>query len=612
MQVFQHLLMTCRLHPYDHTPMNASESRRMAALEALVRRQAAEIGQLKDSLHRLTHAHAVVVIERDEARAALASQGHELSAVRAELDQSRQQHADTKRQLGDLVNALAHSDERLRALVRREFVASSERMIADNTYIPEILAALREQEQETTVALTPETADVASATQGVVATEAPGTTTAAAATIPAPERRKRKRPANAGGRNPLPDDIERRHSTYVPPADHPALRNAVSFDAIGETTIELWHIGKLDLHIKVIHCPVVKLTLQDNITTQQTLSPPMVIERSQVSDTLLVQSAIDKVVDHLPAYRQEQRAERLGIYIPRSKLCRWHIALAQFLDGVADAVFDEIVANPVIGIDDSVHRRLVSGRHVCQKARIWAVTGPAGTFYMYSPTREGRWINDLLEDYSGGIMGDAYAGHRALLSREDIVTLFCWAHVRRKFYDSVDRERRSVMLALIAELYAIEDEIATWTPQQREFARAARAEPVLLRIKGQLDAWHVDPRVLPKSGIGRAVTYALKLWSGLKAYVSIGTAPVDNNATERAMRRVAMHRKNSLFSASDAGAQGYATLLTLSQSAMDHKLDPIAYLCDIIEDIHYSRHPLSALTPQSYARRKRSLGEKPS
>jgi transposase len=607
MNLLRRLQMTWYLLLHNATQMTASDSRRLAVLEALVRHQAAEIGQLKEAFHRLTHEKNVACIERDEARAESAALRLELATTRSDLDQSRQQHADTKRQLGDLVNALANSDERLRALCRREFGASSERLIADPTYIPEILAALREQ--ETTVALTPPS-EGATDTNEAAAWLAPARAPSGEAPSIAP--RQRRRPANAGGRKPLPEDIERRHREYVPPADHPALRNALSFDSIGSTTIECWHIGKLDLHIEVIHCPVVQLTLPGDITTQQTLSPPAVIERSQVSDTLLVQSAIDRVVDHLPSYRQEQRAARLGIHIPRSKLCRWHIALAEFLDGVADAIFDEILANPVIGIDDSVHRRLVNDRHVCQNARIWAVTGPAGTFYMYSPTREGRWINDLLEDYSGGIMGDAYAGHRTLLSREDIVTLFCWAHVRRKFYDSVDKLRRGIMLELIAELYAVEADIATAPPQQREFVRAARSEPVLLRIKAQLDVWYADPKVLPTSGIGRAVRYALKLWSGLNAYVSVGAADIDNNATERAMRRVAMHRKNSLFSASDAGAQSYATLLTLAQSAMDHKLDPVAYLCDIIEQIHYSRSPLSALTPMAYSRRKKAQSEKPS
>jgi transposase len=579
--------------------MTAADSRRIARLEAQVRQQAAEIGQLREAVHRLTHENMVLRIERDEARTERDALRAELVVVRTERDQLRQQLADTKRQLGELVHALAHSDERLRALVRREFVASSERLIADDAYIPEILAALREHEGENVV-LAPVTPVAA-----VVATEPAGAPDATSAS-PETARGKRRRPAGAGGRKPLPDDIERRHRDYAPPADHPALIHAESYDTIGSTTIERWHIGKLDLHIECIQCPIVRLTLRGGITSRETLTPPAVIERGQVSDALLVASAVDKVVDHLPAYRQEQRAERLGVHIPRAKICRWHISLAQFLMGVAETVFDEITESPVIGIDDSVHRQLVADRHVCQQSRIWAVTSPAGTYYLHTPTREGAWISDLLRHYRGIVMGDAYAGHNALLKRDDILALFCWAHVRRKFHESADPQRRRIMLELIAELYVIESEIATLESNRRVFVRVSRAKPVLARIKTQLDAWNADPCVLPKSGIGRATAYALKLWSGLEAYVTIGAAPIDNNATERAMRRVAMHRKNSLFSASDAGAEAYATLLTLTQTALTHDLDPIAYLNDIIDDIHFSRRPLSALTPQAYARRQKT------
>ncbi len=573
-----------------------------ARCEAALRRQAAEIGQLREAVHRLEHENAVLRTERDEARLGR-------DALQADLDQLRRQHADLKRQMSELLQALSRSDERLRALLRREFGRSSERLIADETYIPEILAALREDEAF---------AGTGTGTEGVViavlpdAPSAVATGEAASAPADRPRGRGRNRPANAGGRKPLPQDIERRERTYTPPADHPALRTALSHDTIGSTTIERWHVGKLDLHIERITCPVVRLTLPAGLTCQQTLSPPAVIERGQVSDAALVRSAVDKVIDHLPAYRQEQRALRLGAHIPRAKLCRWHIALAGFLHGVALAIFDEISTSDVVGIDDSVHRRLVSDRRVCQQARIWAVSAPAGVFYLYTPTREGAWISDLLVGYRGGVMGDAYAGHNALLSRHDIIALFCWAHVRRKFYESADVPRRQIMLALIAELYRIEAALTGATPQERVFARAAQAKPVLDRIKAQLDAWHDDPQVLPKSGIGRATAYARKLWSGLERYTTIGNAPIDNNATERGMRRVAMHRKNSLFSASDAGAEGYATLLTIAQSALLRDLDPVAYLNDIVDDIHFDRRPLAELTPQAYARRTTAAVRRPS
>ena len=575
-----------------------------ARMEVLILQQAAEIGQLRATVERLEAENAVLRAERDEAR-------RERDAVRIELAEVRQQHAELKKHVSGLLIAIQDGDERLRRLLRREFGATSERACSDQQYIPEILAALQRLDSDPTdiiqqvFALTPDAATSTTVNQTTPATD-PATTPE---TTEPPLARGRRRPANAGGRNPLPEDIERRESTYTPPANHPYLRHATGVTHVGTTVIERWSVGKLDLHIEAVTCPVVKLHFAGGIVTQQTLTPPAVIERGQVSDDLLVQSAVDKVVDHLPSHRQEQRAARIGVMIPRAKLCRWHIALASFLTGVAQAVFAEVSASPVVGIDDTVHRLQVDDRRVCQQGRLWTVSSPVGLYYLFSPTREGKWTSELLTGFDGGIMGDAYAGHGHLLAQPDIQALYCWAHVRRKFYESEDLPRRQKILALIGKLYAIESELGSSTPKERVFARSAGAKPILAEIKDLLDAWAKDPRILPKSGIGMAVNYARKLWPGLERYVTIGHAPIDNNATERAIRPIALHRKNSLFSASEAGAEAYATLLTLTQSALLYHLDPVSYLNDIIQDLHYDRKPIEELTPSRYALRRGTAGK---
>lgn len=583
-------------------------------MEATIRRQAAEIGQLHAMVERVLAENAVLRIERDEARAerdVLHIENQRLRVeneqLRVENAQLRVQMADLKRHMSELLAAIQNSDERLRRLLRREFGAVSERACSDQAYIPEILASMQALDGEAGAGAGASTGEVVALTPGALASVPPSSTTEPSAEKPA--GRRRRRPANAGGRNPLPADIERRHSTYVPPADHPFLRHAASFAQIGTTTIERWSVGKINLHIEVLTCPVVRLQLDGGIATQQTLTPPSVVERGQISDDLLVLSAVDKVVDHLPSHRQEQRAARLGAVIPRAKLCRWHIALASFLTSVAEAIFDEIADCPVVGIDDTVHRLQVDDRRICQQARLWTVTSPVGCYYLFSPTREGKWISELLAGYRGGVMGDAYAGHGRLLKTPDIIALFCWAHVRRKFHESEDPHRRAIMLDLIGKLYAIEAGLHGATPAERVFARSARARPILTEIKTTIDSWTMDPRILPKSGIGIAVNYTRKLWSGLERYVTIGHAPIDNNATERAIRPIALHRKNSLFSASEAGAESYATLLTVTRSALLHHLDPVAYLNDIIEDLHYGRRIPAELTPVQYALRRKVAGK---
>ena len=382
------------------------------------------------------------------------------------------------------------------------------------------------------------------------------------------------------------------------------MEHAVDHTVIGHRDVEKVDLPSAAPHVNVYRCPIVRLEFANGTTMQQTLVPPAIIARGQVTDRFLVQSAVDKVADHLPSYRQEQRLARVGAIVPRAKLCRWHIALAGFLAVIAEAIRDEIFTHPVIGIDDSVHRQTMPGTGKCRHKRNWAVTAPERVYYHITTTREAKWISQLLAPYAGAVMGDGCSSHNATLAREDIIALFCWAHARRYFVDAEDVDRRATMLALIAKLYAIEDACVGLTPAGRVSVRRAKAQPVLRAIKKQLDTWLADPAVRPTSGIGKAVTYTLNHWDGLVRYCDIGHAPIDNNHTEQCMRPSAMHRGNSLFSASDEGAEAYATLLTVIQTAKLTGIDPVAYLCDIIEDLHHGRREPAELTPAAYAHRQ--------
>jgi transposase len=390
------------------------------------------------------------------------------------------------------------------------------------------------------------------------------------------------------------------------------LKNAKRAEQIGTTVIEQLDIPPVRVVVQRMTCPIYRLHLQGGIRTRQTVTPPGVIDRGQVSDRFLVASVIDKVQDHLPAYRQETRFARAGAAVPRSKLCRWHMSAADFLAPVAEAILDEIRSEPTIGIDDSVHRLVVPDRHVCKQGRLIAVGGPPGIFYQFQPTREAKWFAQLMAPYSGVVMGDACSSHKQFLARDDILALFCWAHARRKFHEAGDKRRRKIVIEMIAKLYAIEDDIADMTLDGRVEERRRRAGPVLAQIHELLTSWRDERAVLPQTGIGKAVRYVLDRWDGFTAYLDVGSAPIDNNHIERGMRANAMHRKNSLFSASLRGAESYATLLTLTQSAWLKDLDPHAYLLDVIDAMHHDRSPVAQLTPAVYAKAGRCLVGKPS
>lgn len=590
-------------------PEHEQLRREIERLERLCRRQQADCDSLRRQVERLETENHALRRERDEAVA-------ERKALMTELRQERRQHDDTRRQLEDLVHTCAHLDERIKAHMRRQFGASSERLGGMDTYIPEFLEYLAEwdaqmglnplsnDEQETNdsdsdaVATFPKPDD---ATGSLTAMDDHSGSNVDAQEIDRPTGRRR--PENAGGRNPIPENLPRRSSTYVPPEDHPALRGTLTHDQIATTVVPRYEIDAVMVYVADITCPVMRITHASGVVYQETLTPPTVTGRSQVSDAFVIHSAIDKVADHLPSHRQSQRLSRIDCHIERSKLCRWHITLATFLKPLWDAIFAEIQAEPVIGIDDTVHRLIVADASVCKQGRLWAISGTAGICYQFTETREGKWIAGLLEDYSGAVMGDAYAGHNRLLERDDILALFCWAHVRRKFIDSADKRRRKIMLSLIGRLYDLERDIAQLPPDERVVQRQQRAQSILAQIHETLCAWQADPAILPKSGIGRATSYALNLWDGLKRYCTIGAAPIDNNRTERGMRPNALHRKNSLLSATVKGAESYAILLTVIQSALMHDLNPETYLNEVVEAMHHERLPIAQLTPAAYAAR---------
>lgn len=567
----------------------SQDAQRIKTIEARLRQQQAEIDQLKRQLERVTN-------ERDVAR--------------LELQEERIQHNITRQHLRELTEAIETLSEKHRQLLRRHYAASSERVAGTQGFIKD---CLDEFDPDDAAALEDAFATSERIQQGqqnaeqetVAKSDGESSSEQEALSVPASDaaKKQRTRPKNSGGRQALPENLPRQEEFYAPDHDHPYFANVIQAQEIRRRVISRMTIEPLQVLVRDISCPVMRLTYANGMRTQQTMAPPAIIYQGQVDDSLLVHSACDKILDYLPSYRQSKRFERCGVTIHRSKLCRWHQELAAFLVNIIAAIFKEIVDSAVVGIDDTIHRLLDAELQRCKNGRLWAVTGGNNSHYLFAETREGKWIADLLGDFSGGVMGDAYAGHNVLLERDHVTALFCWAHVRRKFFEAEDKRRREQALHLIGQLYDLERAIADDPPRDKVRHRTAQAAPILAQFKQLLDAWQADPHVLPKSGIGRATTYALNQWDGLQAYRTIGEAPIDNNNTERAMRPNALHRKNSLFSASVAGAEAYADLLTVIHSAHNHGLNPYDYLTDVIDDLHYNRRPPEELTPAKYLER---------
>jgi hypothetical protein len=222
--------------------------------------------------------------------------------------------------------------------------------------------------------------------------------------------------------------------------------------------------------------------------------------------------------------------------------------------------------------------------------------------YDYTADRSGKRPKEFLSGYKGYLQADAYSGYEDVYATGEVVEVACWAHARRKFFDAqeTDREHACTALAYIAELYKVEEEARKKAEEESNpsVAPALRAGILLSmrreKSKPLLEAFgrwmkSAGLHVLPKSPMGQAISYALSNWSALNCYTEDGDLNIDNNTAERALRCIAVGRKNWLFAGSDAGGRRAAILYSMVSSCKRHAIDPWAYLADVIDRV--STHP---------------------
>jgi len=246
------------------------------------------------------------------------------------------------------------------------------------------------------------------------------------------------------------------------------------------------------------------------------------------------------------------------------------------------------------------------------QARLWAYLGagsrldtqgqwiehPAAVYYEFTDDRRGEHVGKMLGGYSGYLQADAYAGFNALYEGGRIVEVGCWAHARRKFFEIAEAApkdtRTSAHEALdwIGRLYAIEAQIRDKPPDEKQRTRQERSLPVLGGLRAWLEA--TLRAVLPRSPTAGAIGYALSNWSALTRYVESGILDIDNNACERAIRPIALGRKNWLFAGSDRGGRAAAIAFSLIQTCKLHGIEPFAYLADVLRRL--PSHPINRVT----------------
>jgi hypothetical protein len=344
---------------------------------------------------------------------------------------------------------------------------------------------------------------------------------------------------------------------------------------------------------------------QANVVIAERLPEP--IEKGLPGPGLLAHVAVSKYADHQPLYRQEGIFKRYGVDLSRSTMCDWMAVVASLLKPIVRVMMERVLMSEVVGTDDTPVKVQDHDGKGIKTGRLWVHIGDHNhryTVYDYTPDRSGDGPQRVFKDFAGYLQADAYSAYDALFKGGTIVEVGCWMHARRKFYEArtSDPARSHVVLAWVAGLYTVEDDAkeagkkhpdwddAAWHAYRYDL-RLERSKPIFDAIRTWLEAQ--QPKVLPKSPIGEAIAYALNHWNALIRPLEAGFLEIDNGASERAMKPVALGRKNWLFAGSDEGGETAAVLMSLCASCKELGVEPFAYLRDVLERV--STHPQSRI-----------------
>ena len=331
----------------------------------------------------------------------------------------------------------------------------------------------------------------------------------------------------------------------------------------------------------------------------QAPAPERLIKGGLPSEALVAQVLVSKYAWHLPLYRQAQMLASQGIEIDRPTLASWVGCAAAELAPLAERLRQILLGSPKITVDETPAPVLDPGRGRTKTGYFWAIARddrpwggpePPGIVYTYRPGRSAALGLKPLAGYCGIVQCDGYAVYKQMADprREGgAATLaFCWAHLRRRFYDIAKGGAAPLAeqaLARIAALYALEANIRGQSATARRAVRQAEAVPLVAELKSWFEAQLA--RVSAKSVIAAAFRYGLNHWDGLARYLDDGRIEIDTNIVERGMRPIALNRKNALFAGHDAGAANWACIASLIETAKLNRVDPQAWLADTLEKL---------------------------
>jgi hypothetical protein len=324
--------------------------------------------------------------------------------------------------------------------------------------------------------------------------------------------------------------------------------------------------------------------------------PPQPIDKGLPGPGLLAQTITSKYGDHLPLYRLEDIFARHGVELSRATLCGWMAQCAELLAPLFNEMVRRVLLSLVIHTDDTTVPVWDPTLPHTRTGRFWVYIGDVRypyVVYDYTPRRTRDGPEDFLKGFRGYLQADAFSGYDRICAGSGVSEVACWAHVRRKFFES--RTSAPVpahaALARICELYKIERDGEDLSANDRCALRQKEALPLLNAFEERLT--EQGRKALPKSPIGQAIAYSQSNWAALCRYPEHGELSIDNNLAERMLRAQAIGRKNYTFLGSDRGGRTAAVLYSFTGTCKHHDIDPFAYLQDILRRL--PAHPADQL-----------------
>jgi transposase len=418
-----------------------------------------------------------------------------------------------------------------------------------------------------------------------------------------PARIKKKKRGPHPGRAPLPDHLEREEIHLRPDnLDCPCCGHEME-PAGEEISEELGMIPARFFVRRLIRHKVACRQCQDAVVRPPL--PAVAIEKCRAGSDVLAAIVVSKYADHLPLYRQQAIYRREGVELSRVTMGNWIGKCAFLLKPVVGQMKAELLATGMVQSDDTGVKYLESPGPA-KSGYLWAYVSYEGdVVYDFTTSRSRAGPTSFLAGFQGTLQVDGYTAYNEILATEGVDHAACWAHVRRKFENALktDPLEAAMVLHKIGDLYGVEKEIRAMDPKPNaaeiDAIRQEKSLPVIHRLEELLVEYR--EKALPKSPLGQAIQYAFGQWEWLETYIHDGRVEIDNNSCERAMRKVAVGRKNWLFAGSDQGGRNAAVLYSLIETCARLGINPHEYLTDVLVRVGtHLQSRIAELTPRGW------------